>query len=74
MTLFRAFTIRSFALLWSGQTISRMGESLYTITLAWWVLQKTASSGPPEALSRDKGPSIRWSLVFAPAPTTTRGT
>ncbi len=35
---------RSFALLWSGQTVSRLGDSLYTIALAWWVLQKTGSA------------------------------
>jgi hypothetical protein len=44
MTVFRALTNRSFALLWSGQTISRLGDSLYTIALAWLVLQKTGSA------------------------------
>jgi MFS family permease len=44
MSLFRALSNRSFALLWSGQTISRLGDSLYTIALAWWVLQKTGSA------------------------------
>src|ERR1700730_16988753 len=44
MTVFRAFSNRSFTLLWSGQTISSLGDSLYTIALAWWVLQKTGSA------------------------------
>ena len=44
MNVFRAFSNRSFALLWSGQVISRLGDSLYTIALAWWVLQKTGSA------------------------------
>src|ERR1051326_6982252 len=44
MSIFRALSNRSFALLWSGQTISRLGDSLYTIALAWWVLQKTGSA------------------------------
>ena len=44
MNIFRAFSNRSFALLWSGQIISRLGDSLYTIALAWWVLQKTGSA------------------------------
>ncbi len=44
MALFRALSNRSFALLWSGQTISRLGDSLYTIALAWWVLEKTGSA------------------------------
>ncbi|MHB8597790.1 MAG: MFS transporter [Ktedonobacteraceae bacterium] len=44
MTIFRAFSNRSFALLWSGQVISHVGDSLYTIALAWLVLQKTGSA------------------------------
>lgn len=44
MTLFRSLGYRSFALLWSGQTISRLGDSLYRIALAWWVLEKTGSA------------------------------
>ena len=44
MMVFRAFSHRSFALLWSGQTISRLGDSLFIIALAWWVLQKTGSA------------------------------
>ncbi|MDQ2905368.1 MAG: MFS transporter [Ktedonobacteraceae bacterium] len=42
--VFRALSQRSFALLWSGQVISRLGDSLYIIALAWWVLQKTGSA------------------------------
>ena len=34
---------RNFTLLWTGQTISRLGDYLYEIALAWWVLQKTGS-------------------------------
>ncbi len=44
MSLFRSLSNRSFALLWSGQTISRLGDSLYTIALAWWVLEHTGSA------------------------------
>lgn len=44
MHLFRALTYRPFALLWTGQTISRLGDSLYRIALAWWVLEKTGSA------------------------------
>jgi DHA3 family tetracycline resistance protein-like MFS transporter len=35
---------RPFALLWAGQTISRLGDSLHRIALAWWVLEKTGSA------------------------------
>src|SRR5437763_4098374 len=44
MALFASLKHRPFALLWSGQTISRLGDSLYRIALAWWVLQKTGSA------------------------------
>ena len=44
MKVFRAFSNRSFALLWGGQVVSRLGDSLFTIALAWWVLQKTGSA------------------------------
>lgn len=35
---------RSFAWLWSGQSISALGDSLYRVALAWWVLQRTGSA------------------------------
>jgi MFS family permease len=44
MLLFRSLTYRPFALLWAGQTISRIGDYLYQIALAWWVLEKTGSA------------------------------
>jgi MFS family permease len=31
-------------LLWTGQTTSRLGDSLYRIALSWWVLEKTGSA------------------------------
>ena len=44
MSLFRSLAHRPFALLWAGQTISRVGDFLYEIALAWWVLEKTGSA------------------------------
>jgi len=44
MTLFRALNNRSFTLLWVGQTASSIGDFLYEIVLAWWVLQQTGSA------------------------------
>jgi len=44
MTFLRALRHRPFALLWTGQTISRLGDSLYRIALAWWVLEETGSA------------------------------
>ena len=44
MTFLRALRHRSFALLWTGQTISRLGDSLYRIALSWWVLEETGSA------------------------------
>lgn len=44
MLMLRALKQRSFALLWSGQAISNLGDSLYRVALAWWVLEKTNSA------------------------------
>jgi MFS family permease len=44
MNILRSLKHRPFALLWTGQTISRLGDSLHRITLAWWVLEKTRSA------------------------------
>jgi len=44
MNVLRSLKHRPFALLWAGQTISRLGDSLYRIALAWWVLEKTGSA------------------------------
>ncbi len=44
MNVLRSLRHRPFALLWTGQTISRLGDSLYHIALAWWVLEKTGSA------------------------------
>jgi len=44
--LLKSLTHRPFALLWSGQTVSRLGDSLYRIAMAWWVLEETGSAAP----------------------------
>lgn len=44
MSLFRSLKHRPFLLLWLGQTISRVGDFMYEIALAWWVLQKTGDA------------------------------
>lgn len=41
---FRSLRSPSFAFLWGGQTLSRIGDHLYEIALAWWVLEKTGSA------------------------------
>lgn len=43
--LFAALAYRPFALLWLSQVVSRVGDSLTTIALAWWVLEATGSAG-----------------------------
>ena len=45
MSVLRALAYRPFALLWAGQTISRFGDGLHLIALAWWVLEETGSAG-----------------------------
>jgi DHA3 family tetracycline resistance protein-like MFS transporter len=44
MSLFRSLKHRSFLFLWLGQTVSRVGDFMYEIALAWWVLQKTGDA------------------------------
>ena len=44
MNIFYALRHRAFTFIWGGQTISRLGDSLYQISLAWWVLEKTGSA------------------------------
>src|SRR5215469_6733183 len=44
MHFLRSLANPSFALLWGGQTISRLGDSFYTVALALWVLEKTHSA------------------------------
>jgi MFS family permease len=44
MNLLRSLKHRPFALLWAGQTTSRLGDNLHRIALAWWVLEKTGSA------------------------------
>jgi len=44
MKVLRSLKHRPFALLWSGQTTSRLGDSLYRIALSWWVLEQTGSA------------------------------
>jgi len=44
MRLFKSLSQTSFAFLWGGQTLSRLGDSIYKVSLAWWVLEKTGSA------------------------------
>lgn len=44
MALLAALKHRPFALLWTGQSVSQLGDALYQIALAWWVLQRTGSA------------------------------
>ncbi|MGI8549477.1 MAG: MFS transporter [Dehalococcoidia bacterium] len=44
MSLFHSLSHRPFALLWAGQTVSRLGDSFYLVALAWWVLVNTGSA------------------------------
>jgi MFS family permease len=44
MPLFKSLTHRPFALLWSGQQLSALGDSIYRVALAWWILEKTGSA------------------------------
>ncbi len=64
MALFRSLRHRPFALLWGGQTLSRVGDFVYEIALAWWVLQKTGSAATMSlVLIFAITPSVLFSLV-----------
>lgn len=43
-SLLRALRGRPFALLWSGQTLSLLGDRIFQVALAWWVLEETGSA------------------------------
>jgi MFS family permease len=58
MATFRAFRHRTFLLLIGGQTLSRIGDFLYQVALAWWVLEKT-----------DSGVAMGMVFLFSMAPT-----
>lgn len=40
----RALRHRPFALLWAGQSMSRVGDFLYDMAMMWWVLEATGSA------------------------------
>jgi hypothetical protein len=42
--IFRALRLRSFALLWGGQTVSSLGDSLFQVALAWWATDRIGPS------------------------------
>jgi hypothetical protein len=50
MLMLRAYRHRSFSLLWAGQTVSRVGDFLYQVALAWWVLEHTGSAAAMSAV------------------------
>ncbi len=58
MNVLRSLANPSFALLWSGQTVSRLGDSFFTVALALLVLEKTHSAA-----------AMGLVLVFATVPT-----
>lgn len=40
----QALQSRSFAFVWAGQFVSRIGDNVYRVALAWWVLEETGSA------------------------------
>ena len=67
MNILRSLKHRPFALLWTGQTVSRLGDSLYRIALSWWVLEKTGSAvAIGTALVLSQIPLLIFLIVGAP--------
>lgn len=64
MSVFRALKHKKFLLLWLGQTVSRIGDFVYEIALAWWVLEKTGSAQTMSlVLIFSIAPSILFSMI-----------
>ena len=64
MTFLRSLKHTPFAWIWSGQSISRLGDSLYRIALSWWVLEKTGSAAIMGAvLIFSFAPALVFSLI-----------
>jgi len=42
--LLRSLKGHPFALVWSGQSISLIGDRIFQVALAWWVLETTGSA------------------------------
>jgi MFS family permease len=57
VVIFRSLAYRPFTFVWTGQVFSRLGDFLYQIALAWWVLEKTGSAMAMAAI-----------LIFTSAP------
>ena len=66
--LVRSLHHRSFAWLLGGQTLSRVGDYLYQVVLAWWVLQETGSTGvvPTEKFGRVASIDMLGSNILFP--------
>ncbi|MCI0582934.1 MAG: MFS transporter [Chloroflexi bacterium] len=64
MRLLSSLRVRPFATLWGGQTISRFGDAVHQIALAWLVLELTGSAAAMGAvLAAHILPFIAFSLV-----------
>ncbi|TAK00017.1 MAG: MFS transporter [Chloroflexota bacterium] len=64
MRLLGSLRIRPFATLWGGQTVSRFGDAVHQIALAWLVLELTGSAAAMGAvLAAHVLPFIAFSLV-----------
>lgn len=62
--ILRAFAIPYYLLLWSGQSLSRIGDFLYEVALVWWVVEKTGSATAlATVLALAEIPSIVFLLV-----------
>jgi MFS family permease len=61
MALLSSLRYRAFAFLWTGQTISRFGDSLYRVALQWWIFKVIAS---PEAMGTLQALSFAPMLIF----------
>lgn len=55
--------VPAFALLWTGRTISRLGDSIYLVAVAWWIVQNADAQARGEFLMAGVIPSLVLLLV-----------
>lgn len=64
LALLRAFRSRPFTLLWAGQTVSVIGDAVFTVAIAWEVLALTNSASAMSlVLLAQWGPRILFLLL-----------
>ena len=60
-------THKDFRLLWLAQVVSQLGDKIYALTLAWWVLELTVSAEHPKGDASEVGYMLAVGALAATA-------